>query len=435
MPGKGSRAAGIGALLVGVYDDHGVLRYAGRVGTGFTEQELDRLAKLLDPARAPRAPRSQPAGPGPRVTPSSASRELVAEVEFSEWTAAGSLRHPSYKGLREDKAAEEVVREDPPEEPAAHDHDDAPLVPEDARESVSVTVDGRELKLSNLEKVLYPQTGFTKREVIDYYAAIAPVLLPHLRDRPLTVKRWPDGVEGKSFFQKQAPAHRPDWVPDRDGARGAKADRLPARPGPADAGVACEPGGPRTAHAAGARRGDRAARPRWSSTSIQASRPRSSSAAGWRWPCAACSRPSASSASPRPRGQRACSCTCRSTRARSPSSTPRPSPRRWPSCSSAPSPMLVVSSMTKARRTGKVLIDWSQNDHRKTTVCVYSLRAVPHPTVSTPVEWAEVSATLDSRDPNALVFEASRVLERVAERGDLFAPVLSLVQELPAPPG
>jgi len=98
-------------------------------------------------------------------------------------------------------------------------------------------------------------------------------------------------------------------------------------------------------------------------------------------------------------------------------------------------PDVVVSSMSKARRTGKVLIDWSQNDHRKTTVCAYSLRARPLPTVSTPVDWAEVSATLDSRDPTALVFEASGVLERVAERGDLLAPVLSMVQELPAPPG
>jgi bifunctional non-homologous end joining protein LigD len=98
-------------------------------------------------------------------------------------------------------------------------------------------------------------------------------------------------------------------------------------------------------------------------------------------------------------------------------------------------PDVVVSSMSKARRTGKVLIDWSQNDHRKTTVCAYSLRARPLPTVSTPVDWAEVGATLDSRDPSALVFEASGALERVAERGDLFAPVLSTVQELPAPPG
>jgi len=97
-------------------------------------------------------------------------------------------------------------------------------------------------------------------------------------------------------------------------------------------------------------------------------------------------------------------------------------------------PDLVVSRMSRARRTGKVLIDWSQNDHRKTTVCSYSLRAQPLPTVSTPVEWAEVSATLDSRDPSTLAFEASAVLERVAERGDLFAPVLSLTQELPAPP-
>jgi bifunctional non-homologous end joining protein LigD len=88
--------------------------------------------------------------------------------------------------------------------------------------------------------------------------------------------------------------------------------------------------------------------------------------------------------------------------------------------------------MSKARRTGKVLIDWSQNDAKKTTVCVYSLRATEHPTASTPLEWDEVRAGRDSEDPTSLAFEAAQVLERVAERGDLFAPVLSLVQELPA---
>ena len=95
-------------------------------------------------------------------------------------------------------------------------------------------------------------------------------------------------------------------------------------------------------------------------------------------------------------------------------------------------PELVVSTQTKARRTGKVLIDWSQNDSRKTTVCVYSLRATPRPTVSTPVDWDEVRATLDSGDPGTLAFDAGQVLGRIDERGDLFAPVLSLVQRLPA---
>src|SRR4030088_1123517 len=95
-------------------------------------------------------------------------------------------------------------------------------------------------------------------------------------------------------------------------------------------------------------------------------------------------------------------------------------------------PQTVVSRMTKARRTGKVLIDWSQNDSAKTTVCVYSLRAAERPTVSTPVEWEEVRAALDSGDPAALAFEAGQVLQRLSERGDLFAQVLSLVQRLPA---
>src|SRR6202011_1922229 len=123
----------------------------------------------------------------------------------------GILRQSSYKGLREDKAPEEVARERAPALPEADQP--SPLVVQGAPGGkATVEVERRELKLSNLSKVLYPQAGFTKKDVIDYYAAIAPVLVAHLEARALTIKRWPDGVQGKSFFQKQAPAHRPDWV-------------------------------------------------------------------------------------------------------------------------------------------------------------------------------------------------------------------------------
>jgi len=430
-PGRGNRAARIGALLVGVHDDHGMLHYAGRVGTGFSEQELDRLAKLLGALERPSSPF---AGGGTRPPRDAVYCEpkLVAEVEFTEWTAAGSLRHPSYKGLREDKDADEVVREDPPDDETAH-NDDAPLVPNDARESASVTVAGRELKLSNLGKVLYPQTGFSKRDVIDYYAAIAPVLIPHLQDRPLTVKRWPDGVEGKAFFQKQAPAHRPDWVQtvtvpaERKPIDYLLAQDLPtvvwlanlaalelhtplARAGameqPTTLVFDLDPGRPATivecCGVALALRGlfETLGLECFAKTSgkkgLQLYVPLNSS-----------------------------DVTFDDSKAFA---------KAVAELLERADPDLVVSSMSKARRTGKVLIDWSQNDHRKTTVCVYSLRAVEHPTVSTPVSWEEVRATLDSRDPGALAFEAGQLLERVAERGDLFAPVLSLIQKLPAPP-
>ncbi|HWX73705.1 MAG TPA: DNA ligase D, partial [Solirubrobacteraceae bacterium] len=208
MPGQGRRSEQVGALLLGVYEPGGSLRYVGRVGTGFTERELERLTRLLRERERVDSPFS--AGPAPPRAARFCEPELVAEVEFREWTRDGILRQSSYKGLREDKPAHEVVRE----RFAAREADQpSPLViDESPAGKAAVTVEGRELKLSNLPKLLYPRAGFTKRAVIEYYAAIAPTLVAHLEGRALTVRRWPDGVEGEAFFQKQAPAHRPEWV-------------------------------------------------------------------------------------------------------------------------------------------------------------------------------------------------------------------------------
>ena len=429
VPGKGSRAAGIGALLVGVHDERGMLRYSGRVGTGFTEQELDRLVKLLSPLERPGSPFAA-GGTRPPRDAVYCEPKLVAEVEFREWTAAGSLRHPSYKGLREDKPAGQVVREDQATTDDPERVQDV-LVIAGQPASASVTVGGRELKLSNLRKLLYPQTGFSKRDVIDYYAAIAPVLIGHLQDRPLTVKRWPDGVEGKAFFQKQAPAHRPDWVQtvtvpaERKPIDYLLAQDLPtvvwlanlaalelhtplARAGALDRPTTLvfdlDPGAPATivecCEVGLALQG------MFESLGLQCFA-KTSGKKGLQLYLPLNSRDVSFDQS-------------------------KAFAKAVAELLESADPDLVVSRMTKARRTGKVLIDWSQNDHRKTTVCAYSLRARERPTVSTPVNWEEVRATLDSRDPGALAFEAGDVLERVAERGDLFAPVLSLVQELPA---
>ena len=429
VPGKGSRAAGIGALLVGVHDERGMLRYSGRVGTGFTEQELDRLVKLLSPLERPGSPFAA-GGTRPPRDAVYCEPKLVAEVEFREWTAAGSLRHPSYKGLREDKPAGQVVREDQATTDDPERVQDV-LVIAGQPASASVTVGGRELKLSNLRKLLYPQTGFSKRDVIDYYAAIAPVLIGHLQDRPLTVKRWPDGVEGKAFFQKQAPAHRPDWVQtvtvpaERKPIDYLLAQDLPtvvwlanlaalelhtplARAGALDRPTTLvfdlDPGAPATivecCEVGLALQG------MFESLGLQCFA-KTSGKKGLQLYLPLNSRDVSFDQS-------------------------KAFAKAVAELLESADPDLVVSRMTKARRTGKVLIDWSQNDHRKTTVCAYSLRARERPTVSTPVNWEEVRATLDSRDPGALAFEAGEVLERVAERGDLFAPVLSLVQELPA---
>jgi bifunctional non-homologous end joining protein LigD len=189
--GQGRRAGRFGSLVLATYRDDELV-WVGNCGTGFTEQEIDDLLAKLEPLRRDTSPLAVvPKMPKIRkgdvvwVEP-----KLVAEVEFAEWTHDGHLRAPSYLGLREDKAAREVQREVP----------------------VAAQPEGR-VKLSNLDKVFWPDEGITKGDLIDYYRAVAPVLLPHLRDRPFTMRRYPDGAFGKAFFQKDAPKHMPDWIP------------------------------------------------------------------------------------------------------------------------------------------------------------------------------------------------------------------------------
>jgi bifunctional non-homologous end joining protein LigD len=435
VPGKGRRRERIGALLLGVYEPDGSLRYVGRVGTGFSEQELDRLAALLAPRQRPTSPFTS--GERPPREAVFVEPRLVAEVEFTEWTRAGSVRHPSYKGLREDKPPEEVVREDASgaageAEQGPGEQEDAPLaLPEQPAKAAIVTVGGRELKLSNLDKVLYPKTGFTKRQLIEYYAAIAPVMLPHLQGRALTVTRWPDGVEGKSFFQKQTPAHAPEWVrrvtlpSERKPIDYTLVEDLPtlvwlanlaaielhtplARAEAVDRPTTLvfdlDPGAPATIIECC--RVGLALQGMFENLGLQAFA-KTSGSKGLQLYVPLNSE----------------NVTFEQT---------KPFARAVAELLEQAEPEEIVSRMTRARRTGKVLIDWSQNDRNKTTVCVYSLRATERPTASTPVEWDEVRAAYQSGDPQALAFEAHQVLERVAARGDMFAPVLSLVQQLPS---
>jgi bifunctional non-homologous end joining protein LigD len=193
--GQGRRSGRFGSLVLGVWEE-GRLRYAGNVGTGFNDEEIEKLLAKLRPLEHPTAPFDEvPKMPKVRkgdvvwVEP-----KLVAEVEFVEWTHDGRLRAPSYQGLREDKAAEEVRRER------------APIEPELRRGK-------RVLKLSNLDKPFWPEEGISKGDLLAYYRDVAHVLVPHLRDRPFTMKRYPDGAFGKFFFQKDAPKHMPDWIP------------------------------------------------------------------------------------------------------------------------------------------------------------------------------------------------------------------------------
>jgi bifunctional non-homologous end joining protein LigD len=192
--GEGRRVGSFGSLVLAV-NEGGDLRYAGNVGTGFDATEIDRLTALLRPLERPASPFKVPPRM-PRVRKGNVvwvEPKLVAEVEFSQWTHDGHIRQPSYKGLREDKEPRDVRVERPPEE--------------------VVRKGKRELRLSNLDKVFWPDEGVTKGDLIDYYRQVAPVLLPHLKGRPFTMRRYPDGVSGKAFFQKDAPVHMPDWIP------------------------------------------------------------------------------------------------------------------------------------------------------------------------------------------------------------------------------
>jgi bifunctional non-homologous end joining protein LigD len=297
---------------------------------------------------------------------------------------------------------------------------------------LEVQIDGRTLSLSNLDKLMYPEAGFTKGHVIEYYTRVAPVLLGHLRGRPLTLKRYPDGVDGPHFYEKQCPSHRPDWVHTtvigssraRDGKINfCLADDLPTLvwlanladlelhtslataedySRPTVIAFDLDPGPPATivecAHVA------LELRTVFEHLDMEAF-PKTSGSKGMQ--------------------------------VYVPLNTPagyeqtRSFARGLAQLLERRRPELVVSEMKKTLRKGKVFVDWSQNTEFKTTVCVYSLRALPRPTVSTPLLWEEVEAVTESRDPDDLVFTSTDVLERVEAHGDIFAGVLELEQRLP----
>ncbi len=287
---------------------------------------------------------------------------------------------------------------------------------------LEVQVEGRTLSLSNLGKVLYPVPGFTKGEVIDYYTRIAPVLLPHLRDRPLTLKRYPNGVDAGHFYEKNCPSHAPEWV------RKARVDKidycvcddlatlvwlanladLELHPSlslvddinrPTVMAFDLDPGPP----AALAECCEVAfiLRDALEQVGLQ-SFPKTSGSKGIQVYV-----PLNTDDVDYDHGTKLLS-------------------QALARHLEAAHPKLIVSQQKKELRRGKVLIDWSQNDEHKTTVCVYSLRARERPTVSAPLGWEELE------DPATLVFEAADVLRRVEEHGDLFAPVVELRQELPS---
>ena len=295
-----------------------------------------------------------------------------------------------------------------------------------------VTVDGRQLSLSNLDKILYPEAGFTKGQVIGYYQAVAPALLPHLAGRPVTLKRYPEGVDGGHFFEKRCPSHRPPWVevaPVWSGRNNAEipfcvAGDLPtlvwlanlaalelhpslARSPDVDCPTTLvfdlDPGPPATV--------------------VECCRIalRLQELLGQlRLQCVA-----------KTSGNKGLQVYVPLNTATTYEGGTKDFALTVAQLFEKRHPGEVVSAMAKAVRPGKVFIDWSQNDRHKTTVSVYSLRARPRPTVSTPVTWDEVAATAEAGDPERLVFEADAVVRRVGDLGDLFAPVHQLAQALP----
>lgn len=418
LPGEGRRAESIGALLMGRFVD-GKLVYAGRVGTGFTEQTLTDLTRRLAPLKRP----SSPFAPGPKLPREASYVEpsLVAEVEFREWTSEGVMRAPSYKGLRDDKPALSVGGEglDGPD-PL---FDEVERLPEG---QLSVVTDGRLLKLSNWDKVLFPKTGFTKGDLISYYARVAPAVLPHLRDRALTLKRYPNGVEQQYFYEKNSPSHRPDWVPVANigGVRYTLAQDRPTLVWLANlADIELH-----------------------TSLSLAAKPERPTMLVFDLDPGAPAALPECCEVALVLRGlfeQLGCVSLAKTSGSKGlqvyvPLNTPvkyeqtKPFAHRVAEALEQRLPKLVTSRMTKQLRTGRVLVDWSQNDAHKTTVTVYSVRARERPTVSTPVTWDEVAGCKEAGDGDLLTFDTEEVLRRVESHGDLFAPLLSTTQTLPA---
>lgn len=294
-----------------------------------------------------------------------------------------------------------------------------------------VDIEGKHLKLSNLDKVLYPAAGFTKGQVLDYYVRISPVLLPHLKDRPVTMKRYPEGVDHEFFFEKNAPMHRPDWVktaPIWSYGNNRNVNYILANDLPTLVWVAnlaslelhpslslakkiesptmivfdLDPGPP--ANIVQCAQVGLWVREIFHHFGLE-SFPKTSGSKG--------------------------------LQIYVPLNTPTSYGQTKPFAHALARLLeqehrdLIVSDMKKALRINKVFVDWSQNDEHKTTIAVYSLRARERPTVSTPVTWEEVERTLRKKDPSLLVFEAPQVLERVDKLGDLFEPVLKLKQKLP----
>jgi len=298
-----------------------------------------------------------------------------------------------------------------------------------AKQSATIKVGRRAVPMSNPQKILYPDAGFTKGQVLDYYAKISPVLMPHLKGRPLTLKRYPNGVKGPFFYEKMCPTHRPEWV---------TTTRMKTTNRDIDFCVVSDPSilvwvanlASLELHTLLARDAD-LNRPTFMVFDHDPGE-----GTGLLDCCKVAIKFRAMleklglESFPKTSGGKGLhlyvplntKVTFEETKAFSHAAAgllEREDPKR------------ITTVMRKDLRKGKVFLDWSQNDDHKTTVCVYSLRARPRPTISTPVTWDEVEKAVKKGDASPLVFEAADVLKRVDKHGDLFEPVLKVKQKLP----
>jgi bifunctional non-homologous end joining protein LigD len=298
-------------------------------------------------------------------------------------------------------------------------------------EKAQLVVEGKQLAVSNLNKILYPKVGFTKGQVIDYYIRIAPVLLPHLKDRPLTMKRYPNGVDREFFYEKNCPSHRPKWVMTaKVWSEGNQrimdyclANDLPTLVWAANLADL-------ELHTSLSRKNN-IERPTMMVFDLDPGLPANivQCCQVGLWLRDLLSKMKLKSW--------AKTSGSKGLQVYVPLNTPitydhtKGLSRSLAQYLERDHPDLVTSNMSKALRKGKVFVDWSQNDEHKTTICGYSLRAKQEPTVSTPVTWKEVENCLKQKKADLLKFRCDQVLTRVERQGDLFEPVETLKQKLP----
>ncbi|MDO8736336.1 MAG: DNA ligase D, partial [Thermoleophilia bacterium] len=421
---RGSRA-GFGALLIGYYDGPQLV-YAGHVGSGFNEELLEDIYQRMKQIERPDTPfdkEPKTNEPAHWVEP-----EMVAEIKFSEWTRDGNLRHPVFIGLRSDIIASDVFREE-----TVAGNESGEIANEPAMEPLpplsgtgkTVEIEGRRLNLSHLGKVFWAEEGYTKSDLVNYYRRISSFILPHLSGRPLTLKRYPDGFGSEPFFQKEVPQGTPEWV---------RTEQLPAN-NPRKhinyvicddlptlcwlANIACISQNPWLSLYPDVDKPDILAldidppgpgfydqcveiallvRDKLAEFGLR-SFPKTSGATGIHVYVPI--KPVYTYEQARQFAQ-VIATLCRDER-----------------------PDLITLETSINKRQEKIYLDYLQNSQGKTLASVYSVRSQPGATVSTPLEWREVKAGLRPGD-----FTITNVPERLAEKGDLFAPVLTDKQDL-----